>query len=133
MPRNETFFCRSTVGFTVLLGALGVLFLTSYTAVAAEVLTGDSGAVGTLEDSIGLLKWIGGSIVTGLAAAVGLLYRALEKSNAQQRADLKEGAERLETLISRSVENSIELQRKIMDLGENIKELVVYHRERDLK
>ena len=129
MPVNKTLFCRSTVGATLALGMCGVLFLVGFSTVTAQAITSD-GAVGALEDSIGLLKWIGGAIVTGLVTAVGLLYRALEKSNAQQRSDLIEGLKAREALISRSLENSVILQGQVTELNENVKDLVEYHRER---
>lgn len=128
-PDSKTLFCRSTVGATVTLGVCGAFLLVGVTAVTAEAISSD-GAVRALEDSIGLLKWIGGAIVTGLTAAVGLLYRALEKSNAQQRSDLIEGLKARETLISTTLENSVKLQGQVAELNENVKELVEFHQKR---
>ncbi len=127
MARNKTFFCRVTVAATIGLSLVSVLPLYGYITMAAEALTGDSGAVCALEDSIGLLKWIGGAIVTGLATAVGLLYRALEKSNVQQRSDLIEGLKAREELISRSLENSVKLQGQMAELNENVKKMCEMH------
>jgi len=88
-------------------------------------------AIRVLEDSIGLLKWVGGGIVSGLVTAVALLYRALEKANAQLRADLLAGLGGREDLMKQSLEASARkleaitrLTDRVETVGDEVKDLV---------
>ena len=60
------------------------------------------------EAQVGLLKWVGGAVVTGLVAAVGILYRSLERANTTMRDDLIAGAKVREEIISKMLANSAE-------------------------
>jgi len=122
LPRKHLWLAACVVALVG--GGLSfVLLLITFTSTLTASVS-DTESIRVLEDSIGLLKWIGGGIVTGLVTAVGLLYRALEKSNATSREDLLAGLNSREELVTRSLETSIRLQERVQDLSEKVTLLV---------
>jgi hypothetical protein len=80
--------------------------------------------VRALAEQVSLIKWIGGGIVTSLVAAVGFLYRALERANEQSRGDLIEGIRRREILVADVVRSNGDVIKEISELGEDVKVLI---------
>jgi hypothetical protein len=76
--------------------------------------------VQALTDSIGLLKWVGGGIVTALVSAIGLLYRSLEKANMQSRADIIEQLKGREELITKCLTSTDNVSEKVGDMTEEV-------------
>jgi hypothetical protein len=123
-PRKRLWLATSVLILTMISMSF-VLVLASYTSELAQSLHDPhTESIRVLEDSIGLLKWIGGAIVTGLVTAVGLLYRALEKANQTSRSDLLAGLNAREELVTKSLEAQIALQERVQDLNEKVTTLV---------
>lgn len=79
--------------------------------------------VEAMADQVILLKWIGGAIVGSLVTAVGLLYRSLERANAQSHEDLVEGIRRRETLVETVTQSNSEIVKSNSDVIKGIQEL----------
>jgi hypothetical protein len=110
------------------ISGIGILGATINTA---AVIPGDSisrrdheAIVRALAEQVSLIKWIGGGIVTSLVAAVGFLYRALERANEQSRGDLIEGIRRREVLVADVVKSNGVVVKEISELGEDVKILI---------
>jgi hypothetical protein len=87
--------------------------------------------VKAMEQQVGLIKLIGGAIVGSLVTATGLLYRALEKANAQSRNDLVEGIKRREKLVAdmtesntKVVSSNTEVTVAVQSLNAEVRDLV---------
>jgi hypothetical protein len=129
VPRKRLWLAAS-VAVLVGSGLSFVLLMVTFTSTLGATAGDPNGeSIRVLEDSIGLLKWIGGAVVTGLVTAVGLLYRALEKANQTSRQDLLAGLNAREELVTKSLETSIQLQERVQDLNEKVTILVESTRE----
>lgn len=129
LPRRRLWLAASVA---ILVGgglSFVLLLLTFKSTLGAVAGTPEVESIRVLEESIDLLKWIGGAIVTGLVTAVGLLYRALEKANQTSRTDLLAGLNAREDLVTKSLETSIQLQERVQDLSEKVTKLVETSRE----
>lgn len=74
-------------------------------------------SIQTLENTIVLLKWLGGAIITGLVSGIGLLYRALERANNTIRDDLVAGLEKRAALMTTAVETQTKLTGRVDELA----------------
>jgi hypothetical protein len=81
-------------------------------------------SIQTLEGTISLLKWLGGTVISALVAGIGLLYRALETANATMRRDLMEGMEKRATLMTSALEVQTKLATRIEELAEKMEAVV---------
>jgi len=86
--------------------------------------------VRAMEGQVSLVKWVGAAIVGSLSAAIGLLYRSLEKSNTQTHKYLSDGIKHREDLIisvtkcaAEMVQSQSTLTEEIRDLATEIKEI----------
>lgn len=80
--------------------------------------------VRAMEKQVTLIQWIGGAIVTSLTAAVGMLFRALEKANAQSREDLVEGIKRRETLVETMIKSNNEVTMEVRTMNADVRALI---------
>lgn len=80
-------------------------------------------AIQSLENTISLLKWIGGAVITGLVSGIGLLYRALEKANTTIREDLTAGLQHRAELLVQAVESQNKLTVRVDALASRMEKL----------
>ena len=80
--------------------------------------------VDAMEDQVTIIKWIGGGIVTSLVAAVGFLYRSLERSSHQSRTDLIAGIHRREELVEEVVRSNTEVITEVSEMSEDMKAFI---------
>jgi hypothetical protein len=81
-------------------------------------------SIQTLEGTISLLKWLGGTVIAALVSGIGLLYRALETANATIRHDLMEGMEKRAVLMTSALEVQTKLATRIEELAEKMESVV---------
>lgn len=114
----------AAVTTVILLSATSTVLAFTISEVIAQAAQGNDTALSALENSITVLKWGGAAVVSALATAVAVLYRANEKANNQQRTDLISGLKAREDLIVRNIETSKNLRKSVEDLSSDVKKLV---------
>jgi hypothetical protein len=106
----------------------GIATIVGTIALASDPLSaspdGYERSIQTLEETISLLKWLGGTVISALVAGIGLLYRALETANATMRRDLMEGMEKRATLMTSALEVQIKLATRIEELADKMEAVV---------
>lgn len=124
---------RVTAAIVMLIGVIISSCLALNYAVAQDALTNPTSFVSreahdavirSFESQIGTLRWVGIAIITSLVGAVGLLYRALEKANADSRGDLIEGIKRREVILEENMKAMASSNEALHALGENIERLL---------
>lgn len=110
--------CAASLGLLVLLG----LNMDAAIQAIGETDHHDE-VVSALQDSITLLKWVGGGIVTALVSAVGLLYRSLEKANLQSRQDILDQLKSREELVTQCLTSSDKMTDKVGDMTQSLDRL----------
>lgn len=109
--------CLAVFGFFVAVGADMTVAVRSLTAAENSV---HEEVVGVLQDSISLLKWVGGGVVTALVSAIGLLYRSLERSNEKARADLMDQLKKREEILTKYVSSTDQVTERVADMSEQV-------------
>lgn len=80
--------------------------------------------VNVINSEIQLLKWIGGGIIAALCTTVGLLWKALDKSNKTSHADLVEGIHRRENIIETCLHGMTESTEAVKELSGKVDRLL---------
>lgn len=109
------------------MSGVGLMAYTSQDTLAAgqETITRRShqDIVEAIENQMAILKWVGGAIVAGLTSAVGLLFRALEKSQAQTHEDLSEGIKSRSKLVGLMVEAIENVESEIKEMRDDLTQI----------